>query len=131
LPSGDGIPSRVENILIRLSDGAVVTKFGGEYWATGQMRANRYDLVAAWSPDSRAVIEVANSRWDSDSFAYYLLDGVAATKVDLRALVKQAIKAKLPPRKRRPVLSRARGFAGDARHAGPYALHGDALCAQG
>jgi hypothetical protein len=100
LPSGDDIPSGVENILIRLSDGAVVAKLGGEYWATGQMRANRYDLVAAWSPDSRAVIEVANSRWDSDSFACYLLDGVAATKVDLRALVEPAIKAKLPPRKR-------------------------------
>ena len=48
----------------------------------------------------RAVIEVANSRWDSDSFAYYLLDGNAATKVDLRALVEPAMKAKLPARQR-------------------------------
>ena len=63
LPSGRDIPSNgVENVLIRLSDGAVLAKLGGEYWATGQMRANRYDLLAVWSPDSRAVIEVANSR---------------------------------------------------------------------
>ena len=100
LPSGDDTPSSVENILIRLSDGAVLTKLGGEYWATGQMRANRYDLTAAWSPDSRAVIEVASSRWDSDSFAYYLLDGKTVTKIDLRALVEPAMKAKLPARKR-------------------------------
>ena len=51
------------------------------------MRANRSDLLAAWSPDSRGVIEVANSRWDSDSFAYYWIDGATATKLDLRALV--------------------------------------------
>jgi hypothetical protein len=100
LPSGDGIPSGVENILIRLSDGAVLAKLGGEYWATGQTRANRYDLIAAWSPDSRAVIEVANSRWDSDSFAYYRLDDKAVTKVDLRALVEPAMKAKLSARQR-------------------------------
>jgi hypothetical protein len=100
LPSGDDIPSGVENILIRLSDGAVVAKLGGEYWATGQMRANRYDLIAAWSPDSKAVIEVANSRWDSDSFVYCAVDGATVTTVDLRALVEPAMKAKLPKAKR-------------------------------
>jgi hypothetical protein len=100
LPSGQDIPNSVENVLVRLSDGAVLTKLGGEYWSTGEMHANRYDLVAVWSPDSKAVIEVANSRWESDSFAYYLLDGNAATKVDLRALVEPAMKAKLPARQR-------------------------------
>jgi hypothetical protein len=108
LPSGDVTPSGVENILIRLSDGAVVAKLGGEYWATGQMRANRYDLVAAWSPDSRAVIEVANSRWDSDSFVYYGLDGATVTTVDLRALVGPAMKAKLPKAKRESYAFRVR-----------------------
>lgn len=64
------------------------------------MRANRYQLVAVWSPDSRSVVEVANSRWDSDSFAYYRIDGAAAAKLDLRALVEPVMKARLPPRKR-------------------------------
>jgi hypothetical protein len=100
LPSGDATPSDVDNMLIRLSDGAVVAKLGGQYWATGAMRANRYDLVAAWSPDSKAVIEIANSRWDSDSFAYYLLDANAVTKVDLRALVEPALKAKISAKER-------------------------------
>jgi hypothetical protein len=101
LPSGrDVAPSGVENVLIRISDGAVLAKLGGTYWATGDMRANRYDLLAAWSPDSQAVIEVANSRWDSDSFAYYRIDGATATKLDLRALVEPVMTARLPPRNR-------------------------------
>ena len=101
LPSGDATPSDdVDNILIRLSDGAAVAKLGGRYWATGVMRANRYDLVAAWSPDSKAVIELANSRWDSDVFTYYLLDADAVAKLDLLALVKPALKAKLPAKDR-------------------------------
>lgn len=100
LATGRDIPSGVENVVVRLSDGAVIAKLGGEYWETGEMRANRYDLLAAWSPDSRAVIEVANSRWDSDSFAYYMIDGGTVTKLDLRTLVEPATKAKLPARKR-------------------------------
>jgi hypothetical protein len=121
LPAGDGIPSGVENILIRLSDGAVVAKLGGEYWASGRMRANRYDLIAAWSSGSRAVIEVANSRWDSDSLVYYAVDGATVAKVDLRALLAPAMKAKLPKAKREgnafrvredlPVTLDARGHA--------------------
>ena len=86
--------------MIRLADGAVLAKLGGTYWDTGQMHTNRHDLMAAWSPDSRAVIEVANSRWDTDSLVYYLLEGATATTLDLRALVEPAMKAKLPPKKR-------------------------------
>jgi hypothetical protein len=100
LPSGDETPNDVENVLIRLTDGAVLVTLGGTYWETGEMRANRYDLLAAWSPDSQAVIEVANSRWDSDSFAYYRIDGATATRLDLRALVEPVMTARLPPRNR-------------------------------
>lgn len=100
LPSGDQPPAGVENLLIRISDGTVLAKLGGKYWATEEMRANRADLLAAWSPDSRSVIEVANSRWDSDSFAYYRIDGATATKLDLRAVVEPVMTARLPPRNR-------------------------------
>ena len=74
----------------------MLAKLGGTYWDTGQMHANRYDLMAAWPPDSRSVIEVANSRWDTDSLVYFLLEGATATTLDLRALVELAMKAKLP-----------------------------------
>jgi hypothetical protein len=101
LPSGSDLPpAGVENLLIRIADGAVLAKLGGKYWATGKMQANRYDLLAAWSPDSQAVIEVANSRWDNDSFAYYRIDGATATRLDLRALVEPVMTARLPPRNR-------------------------------
>jgi hypothetical protein len=100
LSVGDPPPPGVENLLVRLGDGAVLAKLGGEYWATGEMRANRYELTAAWSPDSRSVIEVANSRWDSDSFAYYRIDGATAARLDLRALVEPVMTARLPPRNR-------------------------------
>ncbi len=100
LPSGRDIPNDVENVLIRVTDGAVLATLGGTYWETSEIRANRYELMAAWSPDSRAVIEVANSRWDSDSFAYYRIDGATATKLDLRALVEPVMTARLPPRNR-------------------------------
>ena len=120
LPSGrEPPPSGVENLLIRIADGAVLARLGGRYWATSEMRANRYDLLAAWSPDSRSVIEVANSRWDSDSFAYYRIDGATAARLDLRALVEPVMTARLPPRNRqgnsfrvredRPVTLDARG----------------------
>ena len=101
LPSGDDIPNDVENVLVRVSDGAVLATLGGTYWETGAMRANRSELMAAWSPDSRSVIEVANSRWDSDSFAYYRIDGATASKLDLRALVEPVLTARLPPRNRK------------------------------
>jgi len=101
LPTGDDIPSDVENVLVRVSDGAVLATLGGTYWETGGMRANRYELKAAWSPDSRSVIEVANSRWDSDSFAYYRIDGATVSKLDLRALVEPVLTARLPPRNRK------------------------------
>jgi hypothetical protein len=103
LPSGDEIPNDVENVLVRVTDGAVLATLGGTYWETGEMRANRYELIAAWSPDSQAVIEVANSRWDSDSFAYYRIDGATATKLDLRALVEPVMTARLPPRNRQGI----------------------------
>jgi len=68
----------------------VLAKLGGTYWDTGAMRANRYDLLAAWSPDSRSVIEVANSRWVSDSFAYYRIDGATATKLEIARVIRFA-----------------------------------------
>jgi hypothetical protein len=101
LPTGDKLPSGdIENVLIRLADGVVLAKLGGVHWATGEMRANRSDILAAWSPDSGAVIEVANDRWDTYSLGYYALGGDKATTSDLRAVIEPALKAKLPPARR-------------------------------
>ena len=45
LSSGNDFP--LGEVLIRLADGAVLAKLGGTYWDTGQMHANRHDLMAA------------------------------------------------------------------------------------
>ena len=101
LPNGNDMPGDdVENLLIRLSDGKVLAKLGGQYWDTGRLRANRYDLIAAWSPDSRAVIDVASSRWDTDAFAWHRIDGAAIETVDLKTLVFPSLKGNLPAGKR-------------------------------
>ena len=82
--------------VVAQAEACKVDKYGG-----GAMRANRSDVIAAWSPDSRAVIEVSNDRWDTYSLAWYWLDGgdQAATS-DLRTLIEPALKAKLPANKR-------------------------------
>ncbi len=102
LPQDDKAPSgEIENVLVRLADGAPLAKLGGVFWATGEMRANRHDVIAAWSPDSRSVIEVSNDRWDTYSLGWHALDGSdKAATLDLRALVEPALKAKLPPARR-------------------------------
>jgi hypothetical protein len=94
-PAGD-----VEDVIIRLADGQVLGKLGGDYWNTGTMRPNRDEFYASWSPDSRAVVEVATGRWETTAFAYYAIDGSKATKVDLLSLVTSAAKAKLPAKLR-------------------------------
>lgn len=97
LPSGQAEPSGVlEDVLVRLPDGAVLGQLGGSYWATGEMRANRYDLIAAWSPDSRAVVEVANSRWDTDSFRFYAISESGVVVLDLHELVERTVRTKSP-----------------------------------
>jgi hypothetical protein len=101
IPTGDKMPAgEVEHVLIRLDDGAVLGTLPGDYWDTGAMHANRYEVFAAWSPDSRAVVEVGNGRWDTTSFACFVIDGGNATKLDLLALVAPALRAKLPASQR-------------------------------
>jgi hypothetical protein len=92
LPSGASEPSgAVENVLIRLPDGAVLGTLGSTYWASGEMRANRRDLIAAWSPDSRAVVEVENSRWETESLRFHGIGDGDVVSLDLRDLVERAV----------------------------------------
>jgi hypothetical protein len=101
LPTGDEEPpGEVENLLIRLPDGVVLAMLGGEHWATGEIRANRSDISAIWSPDSRAVLEVANNRWDTYSLRYYAPDGDKAATLDLRPLIEPVLRANLPRARR-------------------------------
>jgi hypothetical protein len=119
LPTGKEFPGGdVDNVLIRLDDGKVLGTLGSSYWRTGELRPNRDELFAVWSPDSRAVVEGANSRWDTDVFGYHAIDADKVTKVDLLALVAPAIKAKIPASEREKYSFRVRqdlGIKVDAR----------------
>jgi len=52
----DGDPN-LENLIIRIADGAVLAKSHGTYWDLSTKIAKAY-LITAWSPDSRLLVKV-------------------------------------------------------------------------
>lgn len=100
--TGDGVTAMPpgyhdpHEVLVRLADGAVLAALGGHYWRSArQGRANREDIRAAWAPDSRAVIEVANDRWDTYALVYYALGrDDTVTRLDLLPAVETAARAR-------------------------------------
>jgi hypothetical protein len=59
-----------------------------------------------WSEGTRGR---RRDRWDTDSFAYYAVDGGKVTKVDLLALVSPTVKAKIAASVREPFVSGSAG----------------------
>jgi hypothetical protein len=57
-PPSDSDPD-LENLIIRISDGAILAKSHGFYWDLGDRYAPRQYLRAAWSPNSRLLIRTA------------------------------------------------------------------------
>lgn len=99
----------VENVLIRLSDGAVLAVLGGNRWTRAGYRANQYDTDAVWSADERAVIESASQRWDTYALTYVTIaNGDKAATADLLPLVLSAAKATLPKKARDDYVLRVR-----------------------
>jgi len=49
----------LESLIVRIEDGAILTKSRGFYWHLGDRYAPRQYLRAAWSPDSRLLIRTA------------------------------------------------------------------------
>jgi len=87
-------PENVDNILVRLSDGAALLTLGGNYWETDKLRANRRDEYAFWSKDSRYLVEIANDRWDTFSLRAAALDGDTLTgSVDLLPMIEKETRA--------------------------------------
>ena len=70
----------LENVLIRLSDGAIVATLGGDYWDTGTVHVNRTTQHAAWSPASRFVVEIVDFRWMTMVLRIYALGPDGAVK---------------------------------------------------
>ena len=98
---GEPDTERVENLLVRLTDGATLAKLGGTAWHTGTMRANRLDEIAVWSPDSRLVVEISNDRWNTFSLRAVALDADAVVATgDFAERIEAAARAQLRKRTR-------------------------------
>jgi hypothetical protein len=86
----------VESLLIRLSDGAVLSTASGKYWSAGGAKANHIDERAVWSPNSRFAIEVTDAKWSTEDLRLYAIgidDKVLV--LDLKAIIESAVRKRL------------------------------------
>jgi hypothetical protein len=83
-------------LLIRLSDGAVLSSGKGMYWRTGDARANHMSEEVAWSPNSRLVIEEQDSKWSTDILRLYAIQADDKVLVlDLQKIIEPAVRKRL------------------------------------
>ena len=86
----------VESLLIRLSDGAVLSSAKGMYWRTGDSRANHMTEEVAWSPNSRLAIEEQDSKWSTDILRLYAIQADDKVLVlDLQKIIEPAVRKRL------------------------------------
>jgi hypothetical protein len=86
----------VESLLVRLSDGAVLSSAPGKYWVAGDARANHIDESAVWSPNSRFAIEVTDARWSTENLRVYAIGADdKALVLDLKAIIEPAVRKRL------------------------------------
>ena len=86
----------VESVLIRLSDGAVLSSAKGEYWRTADREANHIDETVAWSPNSRLAIEAQDSKWSTDVLRFYAIGADDKVLVlDLQKIIEPAVRARI------------------------------------
>jgi hypothetical protein len=85
----------VENVLVRLIDGAVLATLGGHHWTLGDRHANQLDTVATWSADEDTVVETQSGRWSTEAQTYAAVAGDKAATLDLLRLFEPQIRAKM------------------------------------
>jgi hypothetical protein len=66
----------LELLVIRLKDGAVLSRRRTEYWETvGGARVNRLEETATWSPDSHWMVNTFEERFDTPTVDLYAFGG--------------------------------------------------------
>jgi hypothetical protein len=96
LPTEDPREDYVESLLIRLSDGAVLSSAKGEYWRTGDSVANHMGENVVWSPNSRLAIEEQDSKWSTDFLRLYAIQADDKVLViDLQKIIEPAVRKRL------------------------------------
>jgi hypothetical protein len=95
-PADEPDPDKVENLLIRISDGAVLWSARGEYWQAAGSRSNHIDEGAVWSPNSRFAVEATDSKWSTDELRFFsIAEDDKVLVLDLRAIIEPAVRKQL------------------------------------
>jgi hypothetical protein len=84
----------LENLIVRLDDGAVLATSHGSYWDLGTKIAKAY-LITAWSPDSRLLVKIEQRVQSASAEVFSFVENDAATgPFDLVKVIEPAIQAK-------------------------------------
>jgi hypothetical protein len=91
---------KIELLVVRLFDGAVLARTKTEYWDTGEGHVNRLEEFAYWSPNSRLMIRSFNDRCSTDNVELYAFnpDDKVTGPLDLLKIIDAAARAKLKGR---------------------------------
>lgn len=91
---------KIELLVLRLADGAILSRSKTEYWDTGEGHVNRFEEFAYWSPDSRLMLRSYHTRYSTDVVELYALsaDDAVTGPLDLRKTLDAAVRARLKAR---------------------------------
>jgi hypothetical protein len=96
LPTEEPDERALESLVIRLADGAVLSHTEGDYWNTGTRNASRMEQSAAWSANSRFLIEIVDVRWWTHKLRLYQIGRDDSLRgVDLAAIIEPAVRKHL------------------------------------
>ncbi|HEX3939129.1 MAG TPA: hypothetical protein VHX43_16610 [Xanthobacteraceae bacterium] len=91
----DDDDSTLENLAVRIKDGAVLAKSKGAYWDLGTKIAKAY-LMTAWSPDSRLLVKVEQrAAFASVEVFAFAGNDAAIGPVDLAKIIEPPVLAKM------------------------------------
>jgi hypothetical protein len=90
----------LELLLIRLKDGAVLSRRKTDYWDTGETHVNRLYEIATWSPESRWMINTTQERFNSSTVDLYAFGNAdrPTGPFDLLKIMEGAARAQLKKR---------------------------------
>jgi hypothetical protein len=97
-------PYFLEDMVIRLADGAVLARTEGSYFEIGPMQANRAAETGSWSPDSHYLVETVEDRYSTERFDLYAIeaDDTLIGPVDLIKIVLPAAREQLRKSGKKP-----------------------------
>ena len=88
----------IKNVLVRLPDGKPVAKLAGDHFGD-HPRYNHREIVATWSPDSRYVAILNQSKWATDvSNVYGVSDNGVTKPASLMPVCKSAARGEVTRR---------------------------------